>query len=131
MYIAGIVRTNLDGGALRQRGQSPQLVGPHHLVGDQHITDTAVDHRLGFADFLATHTDRAERQLAVRNFRALVTLRMWSQLDIATGERRRQQAQITLKGVEIEDQTGRIDFGKRHANCGGGTKTHGWASLNS
>jgi hypothetical protein len=36
---------------------------PKRLIGDEHVSDPAMDPRLGLADLLAAHADGAERDL--------------------------------------------------------------------
>ena len=73
--------------------------------------------------------DRAQRDLLLGDLRTFVTLRMRTQFDRQALERIRQALQIALERVEIEQQAGRVDFGQRHADRGGRTKTHLAATL--
>ena len=115
--------------AYRQFGEALQFRRADDFIGDQHVAHAAFDHRLGFAHFLTAHADRAQRDLLLGDLRTFVTLRMRTQFDRQALERIRQALQIALERVEIEQQAGRVDFGQRHADRGGRTKTHLAATL--
>ena len=74
------------------------------------------------------HTPTApERDLAQRDLRALMALRVRAQRDAPARKRFLHPAQIALESVELEDERGRVHFGERHADRGGKIARHGVA----
>ena len=123
--MALIVGAHADPGGLRQRRQPPQFLPADDLVGDEHVPDPAIDHRLGLADLLHAHADRAQLDLLQRDDRAFVGLGVRARLDRAAGDALRQAAQIALERVEIDDQGRGVDLVERHADLGGRARGHG------
>ena len=72
--LSEIVDAHADARLARELGQARELGRADHLVGDQHVAHAAAHHRLGLADLLAAHADRAARDLRQRDLRALVGL---------------------------------------------------------
>ncbi len=62
-HLCRVVDAAADPRGMRQRHQMAQLLSADDLVGDEHILDPAIDHRLGFADLLDAHPDRAQLDL--------------------------------------------------------------------
>lgn len=81
----------------------------YRLVRDQHVGDAALNHRFGFAHFLAAHADRAGRDLPLGDLRALVRLGVGAHAH-PVGYRVVQGLEVLLEGVEIEDQRRGIDL---------------------
>ena len=124
--LARIVGAHADPGAMRQRRQPPQFLPADDLVGDEHVRDPAIDHRLGLADLLHAHADGAELDLLQRDDRAFVGLGVRPRLDRRLpAMRSAQAAQIALEGVEIDDQGRGVDLVERHADLGGRAGGHG------
>jgi len=61
--LADIIGAHADPGGERERGQPPQFLPADDLVGDEHVPDAAVDHRLGLADLLHADPDRTQFDL--------------------------------------------------------------------
>ncbi len=57
--LCRVVDADADMRGMGQRHQVAQLLPADHLVGDQHVAHPAIDHRLGLADLLDAHPDRA------------------------------------------------------------------------
>src|SRR5258706_198228 len=82
MYLAGPLSFPTAGmgdayAELRARGERGEALEPAHaqdLVRDQHVRDAALHERLGLRHLLAEHPDRASRDLAFRDRRAVVRL---------------------------------------------------------
>src|SRR5579863_9021675 len=113
--------------AMTCAGSSAQLLAADDFVGDENVLDPAIDHRLGFADLLAAHADRAQLHLLERDHGTFVCLGVRAQSHRAAGALR-QPLEIALEGVEIDDQRRRVDLVERHADLGGRTGGH-WAKL--
>ena len=109
---------------MRQRHQPPQFLPADDFVGDEHVRDPAIDHRLGLADLLHAHADRAELDLLQRDDRAFVGLGVRPQPDAGAGDALGQAAQIALERVEIDDQRRGVDLVERHADLGGRAGGH-------
>ena len=126
--LARIVGAHADAGDMCERGEAPQFLASDNLVGDEHVRDPALDHRLGLADLLNAHADRAERNLLQRDDRAFVGLGVRPRPDIRAGDAVGQAAQIALERVEIDDECGSVDLVEGHADLGGRAGGHGRAS---
>jgi hypothetical protein len=72
--LARIVGADANPGDMRERDEAPQFLAADHLVGDEHVRDAALDHRLGLADLLNAHADGAERDLLQGDDRTFVRL---------------------------------------------------------
>src|SRR5258706_13666120 len=72
--VLGVIDADADLCATRKRGDALELVRADHLVGDEHIGDAALHHRLGLRNLLAAHADRAGGDLALRDLGSLVRL---------------------------------------------------------
>ena len=119
-----IVGADPDPRQMGEGGQPAQFLPADDLVGDEHVPDAALDHRLGLADLLNAHADRAERDLLQGDDRAFVGLGVRPHPDTAAGDPLRQAAQIALEGVEIDDQRRGVDLVEGHADLGRGAGSH-------
>jgi len=108
-----------------ERHQPLQLLPADDLVGDEHVLDPTIDHRLGLADLLNAHADGAELHLLQRDDRAFVGLGVRPHLDPAAGDPFGQTAQIALERIEIDHQGGGVDIVEDHANLGARAHAHG------
>ena len=124
-HVGRIIRANGDTGLGRERGESLCLECPDELVRDENVPHAAFDHRFGLAHLLATHAYRAERDLAQRDLRALVTLRVRAHGDLVAAQRFAQAFQIAVERIELEDQGRRVDFRERHPDGSRRKSGHG------
>ncbi|MEJ1971845.1 MAG: hypothetical protein WDM96_04945 [Lacunisphaera sp.] len=122
--VGGIVHAHANPGFLRQRGEAGEFRGADNFVADQHVADAAFHHCLGLTYFLTADADRSGSDLPVGDFRTLVALRMRAQAHRAGRQRRRQAPEVAFERIEIEQQGGRVDVGKRLANRGGTALRH-------
>jgi len=119
-----IIGAYRDARALRERREAPEFRRADHLVGDQHVGNAAINHRLGLAGLLAAHAHRAARNLPLCDIRALVALRVRPQPDSFARERRVHAVEVALERIEVEDQRRRIHFRQGHADSSGKISAH-------
>ena len=81
--LARVVGAHPDMRDMRQRHQPPQFLSADDLIGDEHVRDAAIDHRLGLADLLHANPDRTPRHLLQRDDRAFMGLGVRAQAHIA------------------------------------------------
>ncbi len=94
-----------------RRAKTFKLIGADHFVAHEHVGHAAPDENLRFGDFLATHADRAARDLLGRDDGRLVRFGMRTQPYAKRLSRVRHRIEIALECIEI-DQKGRcIDSG--------------------
>ena len=67
-----MVHQNADSRPIGQLHEMGQFGGADDLIGDQDVGDARIDEQAGFADFLATYSDGAQRHLAQCDLRAFV-----------------------------------------------------------
>ena len=127
-HLSCIVDADPNPGIMGERGEPPQFLPADDLVGDQHVLDAAIDQRLGLADLLNAHADRAQFHLFQRNDRALVGLGVRPQVGAAAGDAVGQAAQIALERIEIDHQRGGVDLVEGRADVGRRAGGHRWAS---
>ncbi len=129
--LARIVGAHADARVVGERREAAQFLPADDLVGDEHVRDPALDHRLGLADLLHADADRAERNLLQRDDRAFVGLGVRPRPDTGAGDALGQAAQIALEHVEIDDEGGGVDLVEGHTDLGGRAGGHGLGLLKS
>src|SRR5882672_6602893 len=117
--ILSIVDAHPEPRARRERREAPELRRADDFVGDQHVLDAALDHRLGLGHFLAAHPDRARGDLAPRDFGALVGLGVGAHANVIALQGISQGLEIPFKFLQIDEQRGSIDLLQPHAYRGG------------
>ena len=88
------------------------------LVGNEHVPDPPMDHRLGLADLLHTHADGAQLDPLQRDDRAFVSLGVRARPDRLSGKRgavwrsRKPRSAWTLfRRVRLSlDRAAKLDF---------------------
>src|SRR5260370_38223293 len=73
--VLRVADAHADAGTARKLGEPRELLRANHFIRNQHIADTALDHRLGLRHLLAADADRAGGKPAFRDLRPLVGLR--------------------------------------------------------
>ena len=114
--VAGVVDTHPDLGLAGKRHQMLDLAPAHDLVAHQHVGHAGLHQRLRLAHLLAAHPHRAEVHLQARDHRALVGLGVRANPHSGGGDVFRHRREIALEGVEIDEQSRRIDVGERHCD---------------
>ena len=109
----------------RQRGETCELRGTHHLVAHQDVGNAAPGERLGLRHLLHALPDRATRHLQPGDYRRLVRLGMRPQLRPGRRKQFRHVVEVRLECIEIDQQRGRIDFVLAHAGSGWRWLQHG------
>ena len=92
------------------------LAPAHDLVAHQHVGHPCPHQRLRLAHLLTAHSHRAEGRLPARDHRALVGLGVRANPHSGGGDVLRHRREIALEGVEIDEQSRRIDVGERHCD---------------
>ena len=124
--IARIVGAHCDVRVAVELGEQLHFRCADDFIRDQHVPDAAGDQRLGLTDFLHAYPGGAQRNLPQGDFRTFMAFRVRPQAYVPAVQRLRQPLQVALESIELEHQARGIDFGKRRADRGGGTKTHGY-----
>ena len=120
--VAGVVNANADAGAFRERGEPGHLGNADDFVADHYVHDAAGDHGFRLGNFLATHAHRPVRHLPQGDLRALVRFGVRSHPHLESRQRLVHAVEIAFEGVEIQQERGRVHFGKRLARPGGRSK---------
>jgi hypothetical protein len=102
VHVVGVIHHRQGLGLAPEHAQEPaDLLGPDHLGGDEEIAHAGGGHHLGLAHLCHADTDRAGRDLAARDLRALVGLRMRAELLAGGLHVGRHLLDIALEAVEV------------------------------
>ena len=112
--VVQIVDTNADGCLVGQCCKTGQFPSAYNFVRDEHVADTTVDHRFGFAHFLAAHSHCAQRDLAQRDLGAFVGLRMRPDSNASAAQGVVEMLEIVLEHIEIQKKSWGVDFIDTH-----------------
>src|SRR4029077_13315508 len=110
----GRIRHRAHSDALGERRQALELRFSDDGKRHQDVGDAAIRHDLGFTELLAGDADRAELDLAAREFDDLMRLNVRTKRDLLFGEIIRSTLEIALDPVEVDDRGGRVDIVDAH-----------------
>jgi hypothetical protein len=118
LNIAWIIDADRDSRAARECSHAIDFDLAGNLVADEDVAYSSVHHDFSFGDLLTANTNRAGCNLHVGNCRAFVRLGMRPQVDVRSRSPLLHPTDVSLQGIQVDQQRRSVDFGYMRANRG-------------